>query len=1143
MKFVADVHLHSHYSRATSKNLDFEHLSKWAQLKGVHVVGTGDIAHPGWLQEMKDKLEPAEEGLFQIKPAYAKEVSSEVFPACQAPVRFMLAGEISSIYKKNDKVRKIHNVIFAPTLEAVEKIQAALEKIGNIRSDGRPILGLDSRDLLEIILDIDPQNYLIPAHIWTPWFALLGSKSGFDSVEECFEDLTPHIFALETGLSSDPPMNWRVSALDGYTLVSNSDAHSPPKLAREANLFDTELSYPAFFEALKTGDPNHFLGTLEFFPEEGKYHYDGHRKCGIRWEPQTTLAHDAICSVCGKKVTVGVMHRVETLADRPDGDLPARRHPFRSLIPLPEILSEVYGVGPNSKRVRQNYESLLARLGSELSILLDIPLEEIEQAGGTLLAEGIRRVRRGEVTIAAGYDGEYGVIKLFGEQEKDVIAGQLSLFGTREKKAAKVKTPPAQPAPKEPAAADEPASQAWIQPDLFAPAAVSEAPGSYTADSAAMLASLNPQQREAARCIDAPLIIVAGPGTGKTRTLTYRIAYLLVRQGVSPENILAITFTNKAAAEMEDRLAALLGSVTAGQITVRTFHAFGALILRTDGEQLGLKETFTICNEEDRRTLLKQSCPDLTESTLTQYLDGISAAKNELLTPDSPDLADHFEPDFIDCYRQYQLTMRIQQTLDFDDLILQTVRLLETSPETLAKYQSRYRWISVDEYQDINFAQYRLLKLLTAAGSNLCAIGDPDQAIYGFRGADRAYFLQFQEDFPGARVLHLSQNYRSTQLILDASEQVIAHSSDRERIEIWSEFIDQTKLDVYRALTDKAEAEYIVHQIEKQVGGTSYFSLDSGRVDDDDTGGRAFADFAVLYRLGAQSELLIEAFQRSGIPYQTVGQKSLYDYKEIKLLLAYLWHLYNPEAVLPLEQILQTGRSKTRAAALAKLVAYAETAQMPVGQAVQNYTQVKTLTATQQQPLSEIGPFLAELRAASESRSVAQLIEMVYQFTLDRLDLTPDEAAAERIRQLSLQAVPFEDRLAAFLEATALQKETDAYDPRADRVTLMTLHASKGLEFPVVFIVGCEEGIIPYQRPGKTFDLEEERRLFYVGMTRAQHKLILTHAKKRFLFGQAENNEPSQFLDDIEQALKEIKQMAARKEKRAKPEANQLKLF
>ncbi len=275
--------------------------------------------------------------------------------ACRGTVRFLLAGEISNIYKRDGQTRKVHNVVFAPDLDAVARLQAKLETIGNIRSDGRPILGLDSRDLLEIMLEIDERCHLIPAHIWTPWFSMLGSKSGFDSVEACFADLTPHIFALETGLSSDPPMNWRVSNLDPYTLVSHSDAHSPPKLAREATLFDIDLSYPALFAALKSGDPARFKGTLEFFPEEGKYHLDGHRKCNVCWEPPTTRAHAGLCSVCGKPVTVGVSHRVEELADRPPNGRPARTHPFESLIPLPEILSEIAGVGPNSKTVQREY--------------------------------------------------------------------------------------------------------------------------------------------------------------------------------------------------------------------------------------------------------------------------------------------------------------------------------------------------------------------------------------------------------------------------------------------------------------------------------------------------------------------------------------------------------------------------------------------------------------------------------------------------------------------------------------------------------------------------------------------------------------------------------------------------------------------
>ncbi len=436
MKIVADLHIHSHYSRATSKMLNFEHLHKWAQLKGVQVVGSGDLSHPGWLKEMHEKLVPAEEGLFRLKDEFASAMADEVAPACRGPVRFLLTGEISSIYKRGGKVRKVHNVLFAPTLDAVAKLQVELEKIGNIRSDGRPILGLDSRDLLEIVLNVDPRCYLIPAHIWTPWFSMLGSKSGFDSVEECFDDLTPHIFALETGLSSDPPMNWLVSNLDRYTLVSSSDAHSPQKLAREATLFDTELSYDALFAAMQSGDRQTFKGTIEFFPEEGKYHHDGHRKCGVSWDPKTTIAHDGLCARCGKPVTVGVTHRVETLADRTAGSAEAVRpdggHPFHSLIPLPEILSEIHGVGVNSKRVQRDYLQILGKLGPELGILLDLPLDEIAAQAGEQLAIGIGRMRAGNVRAEAGYDGEFGVIRLFADQDDDPLAHQISLFGEAE---------------------------------------------------------------------------------------------------------------------------------------------------------------------------------------------------------------------------------------------------------------------------------------------------------------------------------------------------------------------------------------------------------------------------------------------------------------------------------------------------------------------------------------------------------------------------------------------------------------------------------------------------------------------------------------------------------------------------------------
>ncbi len=427
MKFYADLHIHSHYSRATAKNLDLENLYVWAQLKGIHLVGTGDCVHPQWLKELETKLEPAEEGLFKLKDTFAKPMEAQVPPACRMPVRFMLTVEISNIYKRLDKVRKVHNLIWFPSFESAKRVQAKLNAIGNIKSDGRPILGLDSRDLLEIALEADPKNLFVPAHIWTPWFSALGSMGGFDRMEDCFADLTKHIYAVETGLSSDPVMNWRLKQLDPYISISNSDAHSPSKLGREANIFDTELSYSAIYKALSDVKDKGLVGTLEFFPEEGKYHYDGHRNCQTRLHPQETIKHKGLCPVCKKEVTVGVMARVEELADHPEGRKAPRARPYKSLIPLPEIISEAKDVGSASKAVQAVYQDMLKNLGSEFHILCDMPIDQIKKAAGDIIAEGIRRTREGKVQIAPGYDGEFGTIKIFSDQERDAIDRQMAI--------------------------------------------------------------------------------------------------------------------------------------------------------------------------------------------------------------------------------------------------------------------------------------------------------------------------------------------------------------------------------------------------------------------------------------------------------------------------------------------------------------------------------------------------------------------------------------------------------------------------------------------------------------------------------------------------------------------------------------------
>ena len=423
MRFFADLHIHSRFSRATSKDICPESLWKWAQIKGISVIGTGDFTHPLWFNELNQKLDINSNNLLQLKDKY-KSIS--IPDSCRNKVSFMLTTEVSCIYSKNGKVRKIHSLIFVPDFAAASKLSHALAKIGNISSDGRPILGLDAKTLLKIVLDISSETMLVPAHAWTPHFSVFGASSGFDSLEECFDELTPHIFAIETGLSSNPEMNWRLSSLDHITLISNSDAHSPAKLGREANVFNTEISYKAIWGAIKTKQG--FDGTIEFFPEEGKYHYDGHRSCGVNLSPEETISHNHLCPVCGKKVTIGVMHRVRKLADRKGGFKPSHVPPFYSLIPLQEIIAETKGVGVSSKRVTSEYMELIEKLGNELNILMDIPLHEIEHVSSPLLAEAIGRVRSGNVHMVPGYDGEYGKIKIFEEVARKEIKGQRILF-------------------------------------------------------------------------------------------------------------------------------------------------------------------------------------------------------------------------------------------------------------------------------------------------------------------------------------------------------------------------------------------------------------------------------------------------------------------------------------------------------------------------------------------------------------------------------------------------------------------------------------------------------------------------------------------------------------------------------------------
>ncbi|MDD5129769.1 MAG: endonuclease Q family protein [Candidatus Omnitrophica bacterium] len=413
MEFIADFHIHSKYSRATSRDMDIVHLAQWAKLKGISLMGTGDFTHHLWLEELKHNLEDCGNGLFK-----------------HAGINFILTAEISSIYSKAGKGYRIHNLIFAPSFATVDKINNTLSRRGaNLASDGRPIIGLDAAELARIVFDIDENCMVIPGHIWTPWFSLFGSMSGFDKIEDCFEDQTSKIFALETGLSSDPEMNWRLSALDKFTLISNSDSHSPQKIGREANVFNCALDYQTIRQVLKDKDREKFLYTIEFFPEEGKYHFDGHRLCGICWPPRETRQHNGKCPKCGKSVTVGVANRVEALADRPEGFKPQNAIPFKNLIPLDEIIASAKGLGKSAVGVERDYLYYLSKFGTEFEILLKASHEELLKGGlPPKIIEGVMLARQGKVNIKPGYDGEYGVVSVFEEAPAVKNEEQLKLF-------------------------------------------------------------------------------------------------------------------------------------------------------------------------------------------------------------------------------------------------------------------------------------------------------------------------------------------------------------------------------------------------------------------------------------------------------------------------------------------------------------------------------------------------------------------------------------------------------------------------------------------------------------------------------------------------------------------------------------------
>lgn len=1061
MRLIADLHIHSHFSMATSKKLNPEYLDYWARLKGIKVVATGDFTHPKWLEELKEKLGPAEPGLFKLKPEYriAGDLPKKI-PGATAP-RFILSAEISNIYKKNGQVRKIHNVILAPDFETVDSYQHELRKRKfNITSDGRPILGMDARDLLELTLEVNEQNFFIPAHIWTPWFSALGAKSGFNSIDEAFGDLTPHIYAVETGLSSDPPMNWMVGSLDRYTLVSNSDAHSPEKLGRNANYFNCELSYEAICNAMKNPSEGTFEGTIDMYPQEGKYHYAGHRKCGIRWNPLEAVKNGYVCPVCGKKVTMGVMNRVIELSDRENIETRPDRKPFHSIIPLKEILSEILQVGENTAKVKKEYDRLLRKYGPEMSILLETPMEELRQNNDKILAEGIQRMRKRSIHVDEGYDGEYGSMKVFSEHEINELKNreQAFLFENKEQKMTKPEPRPLIPFDLEELQAIRKSAN-YKTPENSEALAAEAHPGD-------ILSGLNPQQKAAAIHEQGPALVIAGPGTGKTRVLTSRIEYLIRKKGMDPENILALTFANKAAEEIRERMA----GKTNKSIKAHTFHSFGLEQLQNiTGKEIQL------IDEEDKISILRQQ-GNHSASEAKKMASTISKLKQLILRKEEFDENEVIE--------KYQHFLKNNAMYDIDDLLYELYRLLKEIPEYRKKLCDQFCYILVDEYQDINPVQYELIQLLTGNESpNLFAIGDPNQAIYGFRGADVTFIQRFRDDYPEAKFYRLPQSYRCSEPILKASADVLL-TGDAS----WTppEGNDSNiKLKIVRNRSDSSEAEYIARTVEEMIGGLRFFSMDSNiSAGNENYMVSSLDDFAILCRTRQQFPSIAKALEDHSIPHELIGDAPITQNKEVRKILRILKATVNPEVYSRLAE--------------------------------------KSLDITT----------AGILREMKVSEQISYLCDNGYASLKDEEPLL--------YSRLMHMAEDYHASTGKFIKALSLRSSADMTFKNGERVRVMTLHASKGLEFNAVFIAGCEEGLIPYTLfRNNDVDYAEEQRLLFVGMTRAKQYLLLSHADRRKLHNMNYKLKRSSLIDKIKKTYYDKEQQEV-KEKTGK---NQLDLF
>lgn len=1097
MSFIADLHIHSRFSRATSKQLTPAHLAAWARCKGIDLLGTGDFTHPQWRQELREQLvEDADSGLYRLRQgrtALPDFLEGDGGLLHDGEPRFILQTEISSIYKRHGKVRKVHNLVFVPTLEDADRLSRRLESIGNLASDGRPILGLDSRDLLEICLDVCPKSVLIPAHVWTPWFALFGSKSGFDRLEDCFGDLSSHIFALETGLSSDPAMNRLVSALDGYALISNSDAHSGANLGREANLFAGTPGYDGLFAALRRtarretqdGQDCRFLGTLEFYPEEGKYHLDGHRACQIVMTPREALACNNICPVCGKPLTIGVLHRVWELADREEPARLAHEPDVHPLIPLPELVGEVLGAGAGSRKVQQQYARLLRELGSDMDILCHLPLPDIA-ACWEPLAEAVGRMRRGEVHREGGYDGEYGVVRVFSPEE----AAELHGHGGRRKSASssrKTATRSALPLldggtrTDEQAAAPAAEDIRRFRQDLGAQPAARDEENRAPAFSDEQMAALTAGPE--------PVLVLAGPGAGKTRVLVGRLRHLL-REGTPPHALLAITFTRRAAAEMRERLMAEPAGDHAVLPACDTLHALAwARLQRHDPQGV-------LLSDEAARDLFRLANPALDKETARRHFEAYALWREQeqhgrRLPPDAEELPLLGAPSqtwhgaacaYAAAKRNH--TPHLHDYADLlDDFLLAVKRGEVPAPQQ----------VLVDEIQDLSPKQLAIVRaLLPEDGCGFFGIGDPDQAIYGFRGAHGQNEESIRAVWPALRVFHLARSYRAGQGVLDAARRILCERGRCGTLHAVRPLA--SSLHLFAAPTPQAEARWIAGHVGRLLGGSSLTLHREGSATGDVLDGSLSpGEVAVLVRIRAQMPPIREALEAAGIPCRAPAEESCTRDDFCRAILLAAATAEGMAECVPASWSEAVGRLSGEESGLPR-------AEL-----------LRALSA----------PDGTALPPEDAGKRLCRLLEQAHAGIALPLRHPAWRELCRHWRQAGSWG--------GLLRHLVWEEEAEALRARTEQVQIMTMHASKGLEFRAVFLPGLEDGLLPLRRevlmgqpvasPLPQELLEEERRLLYVALTRAAQGVYASRCAQRTLYGRTLRLPASPFLSLVEDAF------------------------